>query len=123
MKTLSLEEKKKRIIARGEQSDHSHIIIGDCEIIEKEKETYVKIGKDTVLKHLIESVFLNENREQWTGEHTDADIVGLISKAKQGDVFIRHGDVFVEKVDEQTVKIIHQEEYNPYLKHYIKVTD
>lgn len=66
---MNIVERKKRIIARGEFSDHCHVITGEVEFNSKGQ---VVVGEDSnaVLKHLIETDWM-EGKETWTGEHTD----------------------------------------------------
>jgi hypothetical protein len=117
-------ERMNRIVARGETSGHSHIITGDAELIRDKENVIVKIKGNCALKHLLETPFVKEGREEWTKEHFDASAIDeLIKQAKDGEVFIRHGDVFVERIDDNTAKIIIQQEYNPYLKAIQKVQD
>jgi hypothetical protein len=89
-----------RIITRGETSNHSHIVTGECEIIEENNEVIIKAGKNCAIKHLIESVFVEKGVEQWTGEHTDIPL-------KEGEIY----------------KYVQQQEYNPYEKAIQKVVD
>jgi hypothetical protein len=89
-----------RIIVRGEVTDHSHIIIGECEIIDENNEVIIKVGKNCVIKHLIESVFVETGVEKWTEEHED--------------ILLKEGE---------TYKFIQQVEYNPYEKEIKKVQD
>ncbi len=92
MKTIDLTKAKKlntRIIARGEISDHAHIITGDAELYEYEDEVYIEVKGNACIKHLIESAFIQGN-EVWTKEHKDIDL-------KKG-----------------TYKYIPQIEYDPY---------
>lgn len=62
-------ERKKRIIARGEHSNHSHVITGDVEF---DGRGNIIVGEDSnvVLRHLLEKEWL-EGEEVWTGEHRD----------------------------------------------------
>lgn len=117
------ETRQKRVVAKGETSGHSHIITGEAEVINDNGNITVKVMGKCNLKHLLENTFVEEGIEQWTEEHYDAPLSDLIKKAKNGDVFIRHGDVFVEKVDDETCKIIIQSQYNPYEKLVQKVQD
>lgn len=66
---MNLQERKKRIIARGEFSNHCHVITGDIEFDIKGR---IVVGENSnvVLKHLLETDWL-EGKEIWTGEHTD----------------------------------------------------
>lgn len=66
---MNLQERKNRIIARGEHSNHCHVITGD---IEFDTHGRIVVGENSnaVLKHLLETEWLEE-REVWSGEHTD----------------------------------------------------
>jgi hypothetical protein len=66
---MNTQELKKRIIARGEFSDHCHVITGNVTFDEKNR-IIVNEDSNAVLKHLLESDWL-EGKETWTGEHTD----------------------------------------------------
>jgi hypothetical protein len=96
----NLQDRKNRIIARGETSNHSHIITGECEIEEINGEVIIKAGKNCAIKHLIELVFVETGVEQWTREHTDI-------KLSEGESY----------------KYVQQVEYNPYEKAIQKVLD
>jgi hypothetical protein len=93
MKTRDLTKRESRIITRGEVSNHSHIITGECEIIEDNDKVIIKAGKNCVIKHLLESVFVEQGIEQWTGEHKDIAL-------KKGESY----------------EYIQQVEYDPYAK-------
>lgn len=69
---MNKEQRASRIIARGEHSNHCHVITGDVEITENNGKKYIKVTEDSnaCLKHLLESEWLN-GREVWTKEHTD----------------------------------------------------
>lgn len=66
---MNTQERKARIIARGEHSNHSHIITGDVEF---DSQGRIVVGEDSkaILKHLLEKEWM-EGQEVWTGEHTD----------------------------------------------------
>jgi hypothetical protein len=66
---MNIKEREKRIIARGEFSNHCHVIVGDVEFDTKGR---IIVGEDSgaVLKHLLEKEWMNGN-EVWTGEHHD----------------------------------------------------
>lgn len=70
---MNLEERQKRIIARGEHSNHSHIITGD---IEFDSLGRIVVGENSnaVLKHLLEKEWIS-GKEVWTGEHTDIKLL------------------------------------------------
>lgn len=69
---MTKQERKSRIIARGEHSNHSHIITGEIEFDSKGR---IIVGEDSnaVLKHLLESDWM-EGKETWTGEHKDIQL-------------------------------------------------
>lgn len=69
---MTTQERQKRIIARGEFSDHCHVITGNVEFDTKGR---IIVGEDSnaVLKHLIETDWL-QGKETWTGEHKDISL-------------------------------------------------
>lgn len=104
---MTQSERKNRIIARGEGSNHSHVVTGDAVIRNENGEILIEVGKEgAVLRHLIESNWL-AGQETFTGEHADIDLSGLPNQ-------VRHGDVMLEKVKDRTYKYIPQVEYDPY---------
>lgn len=66
---MNKNERIQRIIARGENSNHCHVITGDVTFDMKGR---IIAGEDSnaVLKHLLEREWMDGN-EVWTGEHTD----------------------------------------------------
>ena len=73
---MNKQDRLKRVIARGEYSNHSHVVCGDDVVITEEKGTViVTVGNSgAVLRHLLESEYVNEGREVWTEEHHDIAI-------------------------------------------------
>jgi hypothetical protein len=69
---MKKEERINRIIARGEVSNHSHVIVGDATITRNESgEILIEVGNEgAILKHILESEWL-KGKEVWTGEHKD----------------------------------------------------
>jgi len=69
---MDLNERKARIVARGEISDHSHIVTGDAVVTRNEAgELLISVGNEgAVMRHLLESAWLN-GTEVWTTEHDD----------------------------------------------------
>lgn len=67
-------ERVKRVLARGEHSNHAHILIGDNVEILPNGEFIVKDGKSAKIRHLLESIYLQTGEEVWTGEHQDIDL-------------------------------------------------
>ena len=66
------EDRKQRIIARGELSDHAHVVTGDA-VVERDDNgnIVISVGSEgAVIKHLLESAWL-EGNEVWTKEHED----------------------------------------------------
>ena len=106
-------ERLTRIIARGEHSNHSHVITGEGVKVEN---GIIEIPEnvDAAIKHLLEASWL-AGEEKWTGEHTD------IALDNKGDV--RHGDVYLKKVGERKYQYVQQEEYDPFEKLIRKVID
>lgn len=83
-------ERLSRIIARGEHSNHSHIVTGDAVVRNEKGEIIIEVGQEgAVLRHLLESEWL-AGREVWTEEHTDI------------------------KIEPGTYKYVPQLEYDPY---------
>lgn len=116
-------DRKSRIIARGEGSNHAHVVTGDAIVRNDNGEIIIELGKeDVVLKHLLESAW-NEGHEAWTGEHKDINLTEVDKLSKVGDVPVRHGDVALEKIAERTYKYIPQIEYDPYEDLIRKVQD
>jgi hypothetical protein len=103
---MNFQERKKRIIARGEFSDHAHVIVGDANVETKGGEVYVTIGDGGAsIKHLLESAWM-DGKEQWTNEHTDIDLSDMPCQ-------IRHGDIMLKKVGERKYKYIQQQVFDP----------
>ena len=66
---MNTEERKKRILARGEHSNHCHVVTGEVQF---DYQGRIIVGDDSnaVLKHLLETDWM-EGKETWTGEHKD----------------------------------------------------
>jgi hypothetical protein len=71
---------KNNIIARGEVSGHSHIAVGDVEVLELDGEIYLDVKGEAAIKHLLEEAFVKEGKEVWTGEHADIKIESGVYK-------------------------------------------
>lgn len=104
---MKLEERKDRIIARGELTDHSHIIVGPAKIKRTQKTTTITVNPEdgeTYIKHLLESKWL-EGAEVQTGDHGDIklDLSGTV----------RHGDVLLKYDGAGSYTYIHQREHDP----------
>ena len=97
---MNKQERQNRIIARGEHSNHSHVITGNATIERNENGEILVTANDNscVLKHLLETEWI-EGNEVWTKEHKDIPL-------KKG-----------------TYKFIQQQEYNPFDKIIQKVKD
>jgi hypothetical protein len=100
MKNLTKEQRIDCIIARGEVSNHCHVIVGDAVINRNDKgEVIVEVGNEgAILRHLLETEWLQGN-EVWTKEHNDI------------------------KIAPGTYKYIPQIEYHPYENEIKKVQD
>ena len=68
---MKKEERKSRILARGESQDHCHVIVGDAEVSNANNEILIDVYGDATIKHLIESVWVEQGVEKWTKEHAD----------------------------------------------------
>lgn len=114
---MTKQDRINRIIAKGEGSNHSHVMIGDCKVSRnKEGEILIKVGDEgAVLKHILESNWL-QGEEKHTNEHEEISLIGF---PKQ----IRQGDVMLELVSKDTYQYIPQMEYHPYNKMIVKVID
>lgn len=82
---MTKKDRQSRIIARGEFSDHCHVITGNVTF---DPQGRIIVGEDSnaVLKHLLESEWLN-GKEVWTGEHTDIKLEPGIYQHVQQQVF------------------------------------
>lgn len=116
MKKLTQQQRKSRIIARGEFSDHAHVIVGDAEVETKGGDTFISIGDNGAsIKHLIETAWL-EGKEIWTKEHEDISLTTLPDS-------IRHGDIFLKKVSERKYQYIQQKVFDPLTKRIEEARD
>ena len=66
---MTTKERKNRIVARGEFSNHCHVITGDVEF-DAEGRIIVTEDSDAILRHLLETDWM-EGKETWTEEHHD----------------------------------------------------
>ncbi len=106
---MTQQERKSRIIARGEFSKHAHVIVGDAIIETKGGNTYITIGDNGAsIKHLLETAWL-EGKEQWTEEHADIDLTELPNQ-------VRHGDILLKKVSERKYQYVQQMVFDPLSK-------
>jgi len=121
---MTKDERKNRVIAQGEFSNHSHVVTGDATVERNGKgEIIIKVGEEgAVLRHILESEWL-EGREQWTGEHHDINLKEVDAQIEIGQVGVRHGDVALEKIAPYTYKFIGQVEYDPYEEVIRRVND
>lgn len=79
---MTKKEREQRILARGEFSDHCHVITGDVEFAADGK-IIVGENSNAVLKHILESKW-SEGKEVWTGEHLDIPLQkGVYQKVQQ----------------------------------------
>lgn len=69
---MNKQEIAKRILARGQHSNHCHVVIGEVEFDAQGRSV---VGEDStvVLRHLLETEWV-EGREVWTGEHKDISL-------------------------------------------------
>lgn len=106
---MNLQERKSRIVARGEFSNHAHVIVGDAEVETKGGNTYITIGDGGAsIKHLLETAWLDGN-EVWTKEHSDIDLTELPNQ-------VRHGDILLKKIGERKYQYVQQRVFDPLSK-------
>ena len=98
---MTKKQRLQRIVARGETSNHCHVVTGDVDITEEDGSTIITVNENSnaSLKHLLEKEYAETGTEIWTKEHEDISL-------KPGKY-----------------KIIQQTEYNPIDKMVVKVTD
>ena len=70
---MNTKEREKRIIARGEFSNHCHVITGDVEF-DAQGRIIVREDSNAVIKHLLEKEWM-KGKEVWTKEHADIKLV------------------------------------------------
>lgn len=82
---MNLEERKKRIVARGEHGNHCHVLTGEVEF-DKQGRILVGDNADVILRHVLETDWM-EGREIWTGEHHDIKVKPGIYEYVPQEVF------------------------------------
>ena len=82
---MTNQERQKRIIARGEHSNHCHVITGNI-TFDGNNNIVVNEDSNAVMKHLLETEWVNGN-EVWTGEHTDIKLTPGTYEYVQQKVF------------------------------------
>lgn len=113
---MTQQERKSRIIARGEFSNHCHVVVGDAEVETKGGNTYITIGDNGAsIKHLLETVWL-DGKEQWTEEHADIDLTELPNQ-------VRHGDILLKKVGTRKYQYVQQMVFDPLSKRIEQAKD
>jgi len=67
-----IQQRQTRVIARGEHSNHSHVVCGDATVTEDKGNIIVTVGNaGAVLKHILEKEWIETGAEIWTKEHLD----------------------------------------------------
>ncbi len=92
---MKKQERKNRVVARGEISNHAHVVIGNAVV---NGDTIKVLGRATI-RHILESSWVNEGVEVWTKEHADIPL------------------------EKGVYKYIPQIEYDPYKDQIRKVVD
>jgi len=98
---MTKEQRMQRVVARGEHSNHSHVVTGDVSSIEeKDGNRIVTVGENgAVLKHILETEWVNNGSEVWTKEHKDIPM------------------------EKGSYKFVQQTEYDPYEQKIREVRD
>ena len=101
LKSETSDSKESRIIARGEFSDHAHVLVGEVTITKDADKHYVTVGpKGAILMHTMESKL--------------PDDLKLFEKLQEAD----HKPIPLPALGKDEVyEIWIQNEYNPYSKH------
>jgi len=68
------QDRKNRIIARGEITDHAHIVTGEAIVTHKNSEVYIEVYGKAAIRHLLETPWIKEGQEVWTEEHEDVEL-------------------------------------------------
>lgn len=105
---MNLQERKARIVARGEHSGHSHIITGEAFVRNEYGEIFIDVLGDCAVEHLLEDAWLS-GKQVHTKEHEPIELTEM-------PAYVRQGDIFLEKVGDRTYKYIQQQVYDPLLK-------
>lgn len=69
---MTKQERAQRVIARGEHSNHSHVVTGNCIVEVKNGKTIITVNENSnaCLKHILETDWM-AGKEVWTKEHKD----------------------------------------------------
>ena len=71
---MKTEDRKSRIIARGEITNHAHIVTGEATVTHRGDEIMIEVHGKAAIKHLLETPWVEEGTEVWTKEHTDIEL-------------------------------------------------
>lgn len=108
MKKLTKEERKQRVIARGETSGHSHIITGEALVRNENGQVLIDILGVASIEHLVEDAWL-KGEVVHTKEHKKINLTEMPAQ-------IRQGDIFLKKVSQRTYQYIQQKVFDPLTK-------
>jgi hypothetical protein len=67
-------ERQNRIIARGEITDHAHVVVGNSKITHQNDEVLIEVHGKAAIKHILETPWVEEGVEVWTEEHVDIEL-------------------------------------------------
>lgn len=105
---MTINERKSRIIARGEFSGHSHIVTGNASVRNEKGEILIDVLGTCAIEHLMEDAWL-EGKQVHTKEHESIELTEMPAQVRQGDIFL-------EKVGTNTYRYIQQKVYDPLSK-------
>jgi len=114
---MKKQERINRIIAKGEFSNHSHVITENADVIRNNKgEIFVEVKGECYIEHLLESVFVETGQKEWTKEHHKIRI-------DEKHELIRQGDVLLKKAGDNLYVFVQQMAYDPLSKRIEKASD
>jgi hypothetical protein len=72
---MNTQDRKNRVIAKGEHSNHSHVIVGDALVVNNNGELTLTVGSEgATLRHILESDWVQTGTQTWTKEHGDIEL-------------------------------------------------
>lgn len=97
---MNKQERQNRIIARGEVSNHSHVVTGEAKVTRNDKEeVIIEVGNEgAILKHILETEWM-KGSEVWTKEHDDIPLKKGVYKYVQQQEYDPFADIIRDVID------------------------